>query len=1551
MPLPSPSELLNKIQGGSTAPLFSGGLKINSSPIPTPDTVLSVSRQGSSQPSFFSNIAKAGVGLAKKAAGAIGGFLGAQASNVASAVTGETRVSPSDVLEGIKQTGAGITMLAQGFNEGVARIAKSTSLATLGPELTAKIGKSPIGDFGKVATGRQNAIDIQGIPQPEAAGQPLVTYQDIFKKAHSYALDNNANLDQANTFAGLTVIGMMFADNPLIGPESAGAKGAFRVSTKAAADLAEATTDDAVKAILKLENPKLGDNVLEMMTPVFRDAKTADEVKHAADEISKVEAAKIAEQVSGEKADVPNPDEVLKVSTDNLAPETRAAAPTADAGRVATDAAPETSPFFRAIPEGDTVKFSPVEGKPVKIADGLETFIHQPENGAYEVLESSTGRILGKPSTSPAEAIQSAKEAIQGRTPEEIQAQLEAHTKAPVREAAGVAPGTQQAARLEERGLSPAQAPRPFDTQLIRLISQEETAGPILERLTKEFPHLSDHALAPIAERLAGLKRTADIEGILQVVRNISNDIGKARAASRGPITITRDTLERSIAKVNTKEAVGDLPPSIGELLTNTERGRYLDNVQRAIKDKEQAVLAKQEYDALWEHADQRILDRFEELQIYKDILEEQMNSHPGKSINALYRGTFISPEDTSLDQLIASKPGLGLDSKIGEIMQGQAQPGVADTVAQGQKALEDFRQMRTELEQLKGEIRELRPKAKAARLLQSMVEDVPVIARERAGEIEALANFEDVRKYKDISGFTGQAKDVYRIFERVFGDKYPAVKKAILDPFDRSKGAMVDEIKALGDDLEKNVIEKLGIKKGSKLSAAVQRYGDSSLPEGERWSHDRLIAEVGGADAEKVITADAFFREKYNSLIDRVNKVRADIYPNDPSKLIPKRKDYYRHFQELGDGFRALMDIFESPSGIDPKLAGLSEWTLPKSKFLSFAQQRIGKDSAIDAIGGFIDYAPSFAYAVHIDPHIGNFRYLRRRLAESAPTPGVRELVPAADKEAAAMGAEDLVKQPGINNFLTFLDNYANDLAGKTNPMDRYLQMVIPGGRATMRAIDWINARVKSNTILGNLSSAIAQIFNVPNGIGSAKLYSIPGMQRTLASIFVHDDALAASSFIKERYMQPISTRFNVDWLEHPLRGTNERGKEIAAWITGALDEVGTKFIWQSHYAKGLAEKVADPIKYADDITRKMVAGRGVGEVPLLQKSKIFKLVAPFQLEVGNAWHVLGDMVRRKDFGAVATIIIANYLFNRAAEEVRGTPVVYDPIQAFIDGATDASDEMNDNGNAGRAAFKFAGRQVGEILSNMPFGQTVAASPITDWVVSKAGLEGGSKELFGSGDPTRFGGGLLAVKGLTDPLYKILLPFGGAQVKRTKEGVEAMLTGEVRDSSGKLSYTSDRSPVTIAQAVLFGKNGTSESRDFFNTRDDLFKRIYRQDANRTEIRIEAEAKWKEVKSMNTKEEKVKALQQLEKTDQLLADAVASIAKDEALGLSGTERLIKMLGVENGERAKYISDTVASMDTRQEQVAYLKNLDDKKLISDPVFEQLMVLLKGKIKKQ
>ena len=1527
---PSPQDLLKKVQGGSiSAPLFSPSSSQSS--IPSPSSLLSASQPNA--PSFGSKLLSTAGSFVKAAASKVGSFFGQQATNVSDFATGKLPVSPSDVLAGVVKTsegiGNGIVSLAKGFNEGVVRIGELGASAVLSPA-----GMKAVGDLGGGAV-RKFGQDITG-------QESTPTYQQIYDSAHGYAINNNATPEQATTFGSLAVIGSLFADNPIVGPEKEGAKGLFELTASAVKDIAETSDEVAIKTILKTENPGLNETQLEAMAPAFREAKTPDEVKAAADQIKTIQEAKITEPKPMETSHLPAPDEVKAAAEKNLQP--AEAIP-------ATPEEPASMPFFRAVDNGvdKSSKFVPVEGQAVKIADGLETFIHQPENGAFEVLDAQTGRIIGTPGGTAEEAIQSAKNALEGKTPEEIQAAVGQHAPAPR--------GGPAAAPLE-----PA-APRPFDRNLVRNISQEELPGPIAEMLRGEFPTLSDQALAPIAKRLSQLHRTGDIEGILQVVRNINSDIAAARGgvrATRAPISITSETVGTSIAKVGERQKLGDLPASVGELLTSAERGRYLENVQRTIKDKETAVLAQQEYDALWEHADQRIIDRYEELRLQRDLGRDALSTHPGKQLLDLYKGTFLSPHDVQLDELINQRKGHNIDTRIDEIL-----GNVGGDIQDAQATLENYQSMRTQVLDIERDLREIRPKVQAARILQPMIEDVPVIARKEAGEIEALATPEAVRGYKDISGFMGQARDVYRNFEAVFGENFSSVKRVILDPFDKSKGDMVDLLKKVGDDLDENVMKKYGFNRGSKESAAIQRYGDSSLQAGERRNREDLVNEFGRDKADQIIEADSYFRKKYNELIDQVNVVRAEIFPNDPTKLIPKRKDYYRHFTELGDGFRALIDIFETPAGIDPQLAGLSEWTKPKSKFLSFAQERLGKTSTIDAIGGYLDYAPSFAYAVHMDQHIGKFRYLRRRLAEQAPTPGTRELVPAADKAAAAAGAQELVQQNGVNNFLEYLDDFANNLAGKTNPLDRWIQKVVPGGRKTFRVLDWLNGRVKANTILGNLSSSVAQIFNVPQGIASAKLYSLPGINRTLGEFVakINDKALEtpidASSFIKERYREDLAARFKIDWAEHPLRGTSERGREFAAWITGVLDEVGTKFIWNSHYEMARGElgktidgkfalngvEYTDPVKFADDITRQMVAGRGIGEVPLIQQSKVFQLAAPFQLEVGNLWYVMGSFVKRKDFGALATLFVANYLMNRAAEQVRGSPVVFDPIQAIVDGATQAHDEMAGSGNAGRAALKFLGRSVGEVLSNLPLGQTAAEAVSDDWLKNTLNIQGGKQELFGSANPGRFGSGLLVMNSISDPLAKLVPPFAGAQAERTIGGIEAMFQGQVKDSQGQVSYKITPSVENVVKAVLFGKNATSDAQAYFDTRDDLFSRTYRQDANRTDLTLDAEKKWAEVKALGTPEEKLAALKQLDQDDPSLADAVATVAQSEADGLDGTQRMVKMLGVDNGERASYIVEQVKALKTPQEKAAYLQTLDDKKLIPDKVFTQIETLMK------
>jgi hypothetical protein len=603
----------------------------------------------------------------------------------------------------------------------------------------------------------------------------------------------------------------------------------------------------------------------------------------------------------------------------------------------------------------------------------------------------------------------------------------------------------------------------------------------------------------------------------------------------------------------------------------------------------------------------------------------------------------------------------------------------------------------------------------------------------------------------KDISGFQAYTTDVYRNFEKVFGEDYPAVKREILDKFDEAKKAKTIEDRQLMADLKKNVVDKFNIQKGSKEAALVQQYGEKRL------SYESLVDKVGKAKADNIVESDKYFRSTYDRIIDEVNEARAIIYPNQPDKLIPKRKDYYRHFVELSNDFKGLMNIFDTPSQISPSLAGTSEFTKPKSKFLSFAQKRGNGAFTDDAVGGFLDYINAATYAKHIDTQIPNFRALAADLAEKTE------------------------QSKNMNNFIGYLTDFANDLAGKTNPADRFVQKIIPGGRMTFKAINWLNNRVKANTILGNLSSSLSQLANLPQGIAYVKnpVQLSKGAGNFMASIFGKGDAdlYKKSGFLLERYSDNVARQFDTKILDQP--------KKAAAWMLGALDEVGSKTIWSSVYQKAIAEGLKNPIKYADDITRRLVAGRGIGEVPLLQKSKIMQLLAPFTIEVNNLWKVQKDFVKAKDFGGLVLLYLANFALNKGMEEVRGDGVVFDPIQAIYDATTEKD----------LKPVERVGRLGGEVLSNVPLGSTLTATLYPETGINNEFVSLPTREkLFGRNDPTRFGSGLTVVKGLQDPLYKILPSFGGGQIKKTiQAGQDLTLLPKLKKQEGKLLPTVEK--------------------------------------------------------------------------------------------------------------------------------------------------------------
>lgn len=763
-----------------------------------------------------------------------------------------------------------------------------------------------------------------------------------------------------------------------------------------------------------------------------------------------------------------------------------------------------------------------------------------------------------------------------------------------------------------------------------------------------------------------------------------------------------------------------------------------------------------------------------------------------------------------------------------------------------------------------------------AGRTLEAYINEDPVY-RELTEELRGTSAQSDpvikqiAPEIKDKSGFAYNVDYPQRGLKNVFGKHWDYVKKKYFDPLDKSKGDYAREVTNRVNKIYNEVVQKYGIQKGSRESAAIQWYGEGEriagsdrnflsrmfrpeyevitdeagreirVPKMEKYTLEDLKREFPNKWRD-IVEAEKVFRQQYDELIDLINESRKKVYPTVEkqieytrqrirdisqdikelqrklkdknlatnerkdiqrriddmnakreelsnklesgelwrNKRVPKRKNYFRHFRELTSGIGGLANILASPYQIDPQLAGISEFTKPKSRWASFMQQRGLGEYTADAVGGFLDYIRPAAYAIHIDPHITKIRQLAKDIADA--TQNTRN----------------------ANNLIVFLNDYANSLAGKTSRFDRLIQDMIPGGRKAFAVINWLNKRARANAVLGNLRSSITQIANIPAGISEVAdpVALTKGMGETLANILGGGRrAIEQSDFIAERYMDSVFDKFDTRLINKP--------KQFAAWLLGAGDELGTRFTWNSAYYKALKKGIENPIKYADDLTRNVVAGRGVGETPLIQQSKLFQLFFPFTLEVGNIAHVMKNQIKGKEFGKFITILIANWLFNELFESTYGDRPLLDPIDAMADVLTE--DDPN--------FMKVAGRLGGEVLSNIPMGQTVASlwpQYETDVTTPFGGYTIPSRrELFGDADPTRYGTGFLLQEAIQDPFYKLLPPWGGGQLKKTLEGLQTLEEGGyIKDD--KLRYLVPPTPENITKSLLFGRSATPEAREYF---------------------------------------------------------------------------------------------------------------------------------------
>ena len=621
------------------------------------------------------------------------------------------------------------------------------------------------------------------------------------------------------------------------------------------------------------------------------------------------------------------------------------------------------------------------------------------------------------------------------------------------------------------------------------------------------------------------------------------------------------------------------------------------------------------------------------------------------------------------------------------------------------------------------------------------------------------------------------------------------------------------------------------------------------------------LRAGSPNLDWGKINGAVESFRRIYDELFQRLNDVRV----RNGYEPINYRSGYFPHFQP-GDGGDGILSQFGRAMGIDTQVTalptsinGLTHNFKPGITWFGNAQERLGFNTAYDAVEGFDRYIEGAASVIFQTENIQKLRALATQMRYRTGDEGLRKQTDAvrADNrltEEEKQSKIDEINKEGrfvLSNFVNELDEYTNLLANKKSRFDRGIEAAL-GRRVYSFLKNW-ESRVGANMIAGNLSSALTNFIPLTQARGQiGRASMLKGMWDTLKA-YRNDDGFAdRSSFLTNRRgSDPIVK----SWSQ---KASGFLGKPMEYIDTFTADSI-VRARYDQNIRRGLSE--AEAMSEADAFAGKVMADRSKGSMPTLFESKnpIFKAFTQFQLEVNNQFsEVFKDLPRAyrdKGLAALAAALfkyfIGAFLFNEVYEYIVGRRPALDPIGLLNDTAGDLTGyalpnlvELGVGAAQGelpsfrteKASLGEAGKNLAQnALGELPFssglallgadidgGRIPAASAVPDLT---ALWDAATKEGWS---------GKRRWKEVQDELNKlayILPPFGGNQVQKLWKSAKALIEGGSytvdADGSRKLQYpvfTDDpwETALNAGRMMLFGKSSLPTAQDWvednFNT-------------------------------------------------------------------------------------------------------------------------------------
>lgn len=695
----------------------------------------------------------------------------------------------------------------------------------------------------------------------------------------------------------------------------------------------------------------------------------------------------------------------------------------------------------------------------------------------------------------------------------------------------------------------------------------------------------------------------------------------------------------------------------------------------------------------------------------------------------------------------------------------------------------------------------------------------------------------EDLTKYKDKkAGILYNRETAQRNIDDIVSDKElaQAIKETIFDPIQVHQAQKTKEINRLFDK-----INSLDLDKTKKYDYTVE----TSTISGEITEAKKHI-KIDEATLAQLLIENKITNQKLkddynmsNEQIEKINKtantfteILDDLYNKMNEEQIKygyspigKLNNYFPHFFENKPD--TMLGKIASYFGIDitkqdlpTEIAGKTDIFKPGKTWNSNTLQRKTNKTDYDALKAMQKYIQGAADIIYTTEDIQKVREYERQIRYQYSDKGIQESIDdilnnsELTQEAKDSAIEGIFKnsENELSNFVTWLNDYGNTLANKKSFADRNMERNI--GRNLYSSMSGIESRIASNTIGGNLSVSLTNFAPLFQAVGTTKVnYLLTGMLQTTSNNIKGIIGKKDISFVDNSNF--LTNRFGTDTIAD--RTVTQKMSDVASIPMNIIDEFTAESIVRGKYLenidKGMTEEQA--LDSADKYASKLMADRSKGALPIIfnAKNPISKLTTMFQVEPNNIIsNYLKDMPReatnKVELTKQATkLMVASYAFNTLVMAIRGgNEVLPDPIRwvSYLIKAVTGDDDEKEKAEKDLAE---------SVIGSIPFVSNLAGFGLTDLLgidsdIGRIPISNAMPSItnivkaFDSEADSQYRKETI-MKEFIKPFLYLGFPTGGAQIKKTFEGLSTVFAGG--------SYKTDKEGNKILQFPVEDPNAT----------------------------------------------------------------------------------------------------------------------------------------------